>query len=69
MDQAVQERRSYLGLHAISLVLNGQQIIKDEAGGFLHIKAGELGIMTKGIYTISDLLPADGPFESILFFF
>ncbi|MEM6346911.1 MAG: AraC family transcriptional regulator [Bacteroidota bacterium] len=69
VEQAVEERRSYLGLHAISLVLNGQQIIKDEAGGYLNIKEGELGIMAKGIYTISDLLPENGPFESILFFF
>ncbi|MEL7530065.1 MAG: AraC family transcriptional regulator [Bacteroidota bacterium] len=69
VDKAVEERQSYLGLHAISLVLQGRQIIKDEAGGYLHIKAGELGIMSRGIYTISDLLPEEGDFESILFFF
>ncbi|MFK7925812.1 MAG: helix-turn-helix domain-containing protein [Bacteroidia bacterium] len=69
VEEPVQERKSYLGMHAISLVLQGRQTIKDEAGGYLQIKTGELGIMSRGIYTISDLLPEEGPFESILFFF
>ncbi|MEL6651889.1 MAG: AraC family transcriptional regulator [Bacteroidota bacterium] len=69
VEQALIERRSYLGLHAISMVLRGKQIIQNEAGGQVQIEAGSLGIMSKGIYTISDLMPEQGAFESILFFF
>lgn len=63
------ERASYVARHAFSFVLAGEQKIVNTAGEVLSLGAGQVGFVPKGIYTITDLLPVDGEFESMLFFY
>lgn len=62
------ERQSYLSQIAISLVQSGRQEIIPQQGPKWVIKAGEMLILPRDIYTISDLLPESGIFETYLFF-
>jgi AraC-like DNA-binding protein len=63
------ERPSYLARHAFSVVLAGEQRIVSEAGALLKLQAGHIGFIPRGMYTITDLLPEGGQFQSILFFY
>lgn len=68
-ELALLERQSYISLHAISMVVSGEQNIDTFDKGMLSIKAGEMAFLQKGIYTINDLISQDGSFESYLLFF
>ena len=66
---AVQGRESYVSAPALSLVLRGSQRIEDRQGRIVDLRPGEMILLKKGIYTISDLLTVDGVYESLVFFF
>ena len=61
-------RESYVSKHAISVVLNGEQRINSFDGEMIVIRRGQLAFIPKGLYTVSDLMPQGGNFESILFY-
>ena len=64
------ERSGYVSMHAVNIVLAGEQILESSEGNTLRIRAGQIILIPRGLYQISDLLPADGtPFRSILFYF
>lgn len=62
-------RPSYLSMHAISMVVAGRQQMSSDTGYRIEVKAGEMVVMRKGIYTITDLVSEQDQFEAYLFFF
>jgi len=62
-------RESYLSKPALSIVLQGEQIIHSADGKQMRLKAGQMILMQKGIYTISDLIPTGEIYESLVVFF
>jgi len=62
-------RESYVSQPALSIVIQGEQIISNSKGTKVHLKAGQMVLMQKGIYTISDLIPTGTIYESLVIFF
>ncbi len=62
-------RESYVSRPALSVVLSGTQQIENQNGTVIRLQAGEMILMQKGIYTISDLVPTGGSYASLVFFF
>ncbi|MEM9983207.1 MAG: AraC family transcriptional regulator, partial [Bacteroidota bacterium] len=69
VTRTIQNRQSYVEKHVASIVLEGEQIIKTSEGNSIRIKQGEIGFAHKGIYTVTDVLPQKGCFQSVHFFF
>ncbi|MEO1652296.1 MAG: AraC family transcriptional regulator, partial [Bacteroidota bacterium] len=68
LQEATLERQSYIAQLAISLVQSGRQEIIPQQGSKWVVKGGELLLLPRDIYTISDLMPESGKFETYLFF-
>ena len=68
LTQAVYERQSYISTHAISLVLQGTQKVSTYEEKRYTLTNSHIGFFPKGIYSLSDLLPAGSYFESIILF-
>lgn len=69
LNTPVLERESYISEHVISYVLQGKQHITTYDGEVETIHANELLFLPRGLYIISDLLPQNKEFKSILFYF
>lgn len=69
LTESMLERPSYVAMHAISIVLSGSQRITTTDGPGLHLKAGQVGILRKGLYNVTDLVPGEGDFHSLHLFF
>ncbi|WP_420460044.1 hypothetical protein [Neolewinella sp.] len=54
------ERPSYTKLHVLSIVRAGRQHIITEEGHAYHVHAGQAMLLRRGLYTVTDLLPAAG---------
>ena len=54
------ERSSYTKLHVLSIVRAGKQHIITEEGHAYHVQAGQALLLRRGLYTVTDLLPAAG---------
>lgn len=61
-------RQSYISTPVLSYVQKGSQQIKSYDGEIVNVAAGQLVVLPKGIYTVSDLIPDNQAFETILFF-
>lgn len=67
---ALYERPSYVAMHALSVVAEGEQIVYPREGARMHIRAGGFGLMRRGLYYITDLLAGhSGHFATTLAFF
>lgn len=62
-------REAYVTNHVISVVLAGEQRVKTYDGSIIRVRAGELVLLPRGIYYVTDLKPADDHFRSLLFYF
>ena len=69
LDEAVWHKEGYVSTHAITLVLKGFLRIENADGLFVEVPAGKMVFLPKGLYMISDILPEDGSFEAMVFFF
>lgn len=69
MNQPVMHREGYVSAHAITLVLKGTLQVENEDGPLAHVKEGSMIFLPKGLYMVSDILPAKGSFEAMVFFF
>lgn len=69
LSEALIGREAYVSNHVISIVLAGEQVIRTYDESTIHIRAGELVFLPRGIYYVSDLQPKDGAFQSLLFYF
>lgn len=68
MSASARDRHGYLSCDAFSCVLTGQQQILSYEGPQMHINAGEVGFLPRGMYTITDLVAGETGFETVLFF-
>lgn len=69
LDNAVWQKEGYVSAHAITLVLNGELHIENDDGFLAHVTQNKMIFLPKGLYSISDILPKNGTFEAIVFFF
>ena len=69
LTEPVSERPSYVAMHALSFVAEGQQVVYDASGARIRVRAGQVGVMRRGLYTLSDLLASEsGAFETTVVF-
>ncbi|WP_439879648.1 helix-turn-helix transcriptional regulator [Pontibacter sp. MBLB2868] len=57
----------YLTRHLIAFVLNGKKILHQNAEEY-HVEKGEGIFIKAGCYAMSEIVPADSDFQSLLFF-
>lgn len=69
METSLYERPSYVSTHTVSVVLRGRQRIVSEEGRALDLLPGRVGLIRRGLYTVSDLITEEGSFRAILFYF
>ncbi len=69
LPDPIYDREGYISRHAISLVLSGEQRIRTFDDELIRVQAGQLAIISRGLYFVSDLLSGKKPFESLLFYF
>ena len=69
MPGSLINREGYISNHVISIVLAGQQIIRPYDGPPIQVQANEVLFIPRGMYYVSDLVPAGGAFRSLLFYF
>ena len=65
----VTDREGYVSNHVVSIVRAGEQQIRPYEAPTLRVRRGEVLLIPRGLYHITDLLPAEGAFESILCYF
>ncbi|MEO1436506.1 MAG: AraC family transcriptional regulator [Bacteroidota bacterium] len=65
----IEQRVSYVRMHAISIPRKGTQLIEPHEGQMLRIPPGMLALVRKGLYTITDLLAEKQGFQSLHLFF
>jgi len=69
LNKAVTEREGYISNHVISILLSGEQRIQTYDEQTIRVQANEVLFIPRGLYYVTDLLPEDGPFRSLLFYF
>jgi len=70
LDEPVLGKEGFLSTHALTMVLQGTLRLENEDSGFfMDVPAGKLVFIPKGLYTVSDILPGNGAFEAMMFFF
>ncbi len=63
------KKEGYISNHVISVLLSGEQHIKNYDEQTIRIRAGEVLFIPRGMYHVTDLLPKEGTFQSLLFYF
>ena len=66
---ADRENQRYLAAHALTLVLEGSLQIESFEGDLQLVPKDHFVFLPKGLYMITDLIPKDGSFEALVFFF
>lgn len=73
LNEPALNREGYISKSVLSMVLKGEQKITTYDGNMIHIPAGSMRFIPKGMYNVSDLLNdskgENSGFESVLFFF
>ena len=62
-------REGYISNHVVSIVLSGAQWITTYDEKRIEVVKGEVLFIPRGMYHVSDLLPEQGTFKSLLFYF
>jgi AraC family transcriptional regulator, exoenzyme S synthesis regulatory protein ExsA len=63
------QKEGYVSTHAITLVRKGTLKVENDAGPLTYVQAGQMIFLPKGLYMISDIIPDQGAFEAVVFFF
>ena len=70
LSESQHERPSYTKLHVLSMVRSGHQHITTDEDKTYRVEAGQAILLRRGLYTVTDLLPATGqPFCADLIYF
>ena len=69
LSKSLQNREGYISNHVISILLAGQQQIKTYEEKLVTVNAGDILFIPRGLYHITDLVPKEGRFHSLLFYF
>ncbi len=63
------DQEGYISQHVVSMVLAGEQYLRTYEGESFRIKAGEMMLLPRGIYFVSDLMGENEEFDCLLFYF
>ena len=63
------QNERYVSAHALTVVMHGQLKVEDDEGRMTYVSKGQMIFLPKGLYMISDIIPAGGTFEALVFFF
>jgi AraC-like DNA-binding protein len=69
LNSPVIKREGYISNHVIAILLEGQQQIKTYEEEVIKMSPGEVLFIPRGVYHITDLIPEEGQFRSLLFYF
>ncbi|MCI5083771.1 MAG: AraC family transcriptional regulator [Saprospiraceae bacterium] len=69
LAQPLENREGYVSNHVVSIVLEGEQRIRTYEDQVIKVKKNEILFLPRGLYYVSDLLPDEKPFKSVLFYF
>lgn len=69
LTEPIVNREGYISNHVISILLSGEQHIKTYDDQLIKVKPQEVLFIPRGMYYISDLIPKEGKFVSLLFYF
>src|SRR5690242_6111316 len=69
VHEPVYQKEGYVSTHAITLVLKGTLRLENDNCLQVTVKENQMVFVPKGLYTMSDILPENGSFEAIVFFF
>lgn len=68
LSASAMDRHGYLSCDAFTCVQTGEQQILGYEGQQMLVKAGEVGFLPRGMYTVTDLVTREKEFETYLFF-
>lgn len=68
-DQQDLDNQRLLSAHALTVVKKGGLVVHTDEGIPTRVTKGQMILMPKGLYAITDLIPQDDVFEAIVFFF
>jgi len=69
LTEPIVNREGYISNHVVSILLSGEQHIKTYDDQLIKVKPQEVLFIPRGMYYISDLIPKERKFESLLFYF
>ncbi|MEL6863754.1 MAG: AraC family transcriptional regulator [Bacteroidota bacterium] len=69
LTQPIIQRQGYISNHVVSIVLDGEQHIRNYDEELIKIRRNEVLFVPRGMYYVSDLLPKGRTFKSLLFYF
>lgn len=69
IHEPVWHKEGYVSTHAITLVLNGLLQVEGDNGEKVQVRPNQMIFLPKGLYNISDIVPDNGAFEAVVFFF
>jgi AraC-like DNA-binding protein len=68
LSESIENKKMYLSMYAVLLVISGEQNIKNYDGTDLVVKQNEAVILPKDIYVVSDFVTEHKLFEAYVFF-
>ncbi len=69
IDTPVVNREGYISNHVISILLSGEQHLRTYEEQLIKVKPNEVVFIPRGMYYVSDLIPKEGNFRCLLFYF
>ncbi|MFK7936901.1 MAG: helix-turn-helix transcriptional regulator [Saprospiraceae bacterium] len=69
LNEAIIKREGYISNHVIVILLDGKQQLKNYDEEVINVVAQEVLFIPRGMYYVSDFLPKNGTFKSLLFYF
>jgi AraC-like DNA-binding protein len=69
LTEDVVGREAYVANHVVSFVLEGVQTIRTYDEAVISVKSGEMVLLPRGVYYVTDLRARGGRFQSLLFYF
>ncbi len=59
----------YLAAHAVTAVHSGELLVDSQEGGRFRVASSQMILLPRGMYAVTDIIPADRPFSATVFFF
>ena len=68
-SQADLDNHRLLSAHALTVVRKGGLMVHNDEGLPTHVSNGQMVLLPKGLYAITDLIPEEDVFEAMVYFF
>lgn len=68
LSRSVRGKEGFVSEHGITFVQSGRLRVESADGHLLEVPEGKMVLFPKGIYTVTDIFPARGDFEAVMFF-